>query len=81
MRTLQQIQAFNGTELRKFLKICDTGFVLFICECLHKILESVVPININKMRRFELGSKVLTNKTTANSVRRKVFFTESGLSL
>ncbi len=73
MRTLQQILAFNRPELRKFLKTCDTGFILFICECLHNILEGVVPININKLRRFEPESKVLTSQTTTNSVRRKVF--------
>ena len=81
MRILQQIVAFNRPQLRNFEKICDTGSILCICECLHNILDGIVPMNINNFRRFELESKVLINETTANSVRRKVLRTESGLSL
>ncbi len=81
MRALQQILAFDRPELRKLLESRDTGVILSICECLHNVLEGIVPIKINKLRRSELESKVLTSKTTANSVRRKVLLTEGGLSL
>ncbi len=72
---------FKRQDLKKFIKTCDSRFIFFLCECLFNILEGVVPISVKKLKRFEIELKVLTNKTTTSSVRRRILSTESGLSL
>lgn len=80
---LKQLQHYQVrlSDFKTFIKLADNGFILFLCECIHNVLNGYVPVKLTHFKKFKTEIQELLKPTTTLATKKKIIATKRGRNL
>lgn len=75
---LSILKSSSPSQRKAILKTMSPDQLKCLCEICHNVLRGVLPVNVNKLRRYKKAMRDLASRSLSNKVKKSILIKQSG---